>query len=264
LLPRASHHPRPPRPGPADVDFHLAHAAAEALVWSERSFAIPSGEDHGVPDAVEASLNLRDAGMAAVTAAVFERDRDADVVVSLHNIHAADLRDAELALGGTGTVRLTSTGARLVDLLGSRAVGSLGFSFGNGTFHAYDASGERDGVVSFTAEPPVPASYEAEFERLGPDSPFILPLGHGTASLDAERPLRTATPGGYDPTRPQDTYFTTSLPAIFDGVVHYPGRPIEGCGPTMCGHGCSGEGSRRYRTVTNCSDRVGSDMSNLR
>jgi hypothetical protein len=47
-------------------------------------------------------------------------------------------------------------------------------------------------------------------------------MGRGTASLDAERPLRTATPGGYDPTRPQDTYLTTSLPAIFDGVVHYP------------------------------------------
>jgi erythromycin esterase-like protein len=131
-----------------DVAAHLAcfdldYSAAEALVWSERSLAISSGEDPGVPDAVEASLNLRDAGMAAVTAAVFERDRDADVVVSLHNIHAADLRDAELALGGTGTVCLTSTGARLVDLLGARAVGSLGFSFGNGTFHAYDASGER-------------------------------------------------------------------------------------------------------------------------
>jgi erythromycin esterase len=206
----------------SDIDFHLAHAVAESLPWAERSFAVPQG-DGGEPLAsLEERLNVRDEGMAAVIASVFRRDRNADVVVSLHNVHGGEFRGTELPVGGGGAVRLTSTGAVLTDTLGRRAVRSLGFSFAGGTFNAYDATGEQEGIVEFTAQPPVPGSYEAEFAVAGPAGTFILPLTRGSGSLADARLLRTLIPGAYDSTRPQDTYVEVDLTSVFDGIVHYP------------------------------------------
>jgi erythromycin esterase len=206
---------------PRDVEFHLAHAAAVSLPETERSLAVDIGDGTDAA-AFSDTLSLRDEGMAQVVLSALERDEDARVLVSAHNVHAGELRDVPARLSDTATAVLrASTGALLTERLGDDAVRSLGFSFGNGQFNALDAAGGQPGPVPFTAEPPVPGSYEEELERSAPAASFVLPLREGVDSLVAPRPLRTLTAGSYDPARPQDSYATASLPGTFDGLVHH-------------------------------------------
>jgi len=163
------------------------------------------------------SWNLRDRHMAETLYALVEffvrNGTVAKVVIWAHNSHLGDARATQMGVRGEWNV------GQLVRQQYGRDAVLVGCTTYDGTVTAasnWDAPAERKSV-----RPALPGSYEALFHAVGPER-FLLTLdGDRVPGLDQPR-LERAIGVIYRPdTERASHYFHASLPAQFDGVLHF-------------------------------------------
>jgi len=165
------------------------------------------------------SWNLRDCHMAETLAALAAylqgQGQPAKIVVWEHNSHLGDARATEMGQAGELNV-----GQLVRERYGQDAV-LIGFSTYSGTVTAateWGGPAERKRV-----RPALPDSYEALFHELGLER-FLVILRDGGAAIASLCPPRLERAIGviYRPeTERLSHYFSASLPAQFDAVLHF-------------------------------------------
>ena len=169
----------------------------------------------GGPDA----WNLRDQHMvetlAELTRSLTLGGRDAKIVVWAHNSHLGDARATEMMLRGELNV------GELVRQRWSTGVRLIGFTTYAGSVTAatdWDEPAEHKRV-----RPALPDSYEAAFHEAAIPNFFLdLTRPSDAVSLLRDPRLERAIGVIYRPqTERLSHYFSASLPAQFDGVLHY-------------------------------------------
>ena len=169
----------------------------------------------GGPD----SWNLRDQHMTDTIGALMQHmartSRDPKIVVWAHNSHLGDASATEMKLGGELNV-----GELVRERWGDDAR-SIGFTTYSGSVTA--ATSWDEPADHKIVRPALPDSYEAAFHEVGVPNFFLdLTAPSEAVALLRDPRLERAIGVIYRPeTERLSHYFHASLPAQFDGVLHY-------------------------------------------